>query len=78
MKPRSLDGMAHRTGWTISAARKVHPGPKNVGMKEASEGEIGTHLDDLTAESEKQLQQVEVCGDKMKVFVPFSLEEKGT
>ncbi len=25
--------MAHRTGWTISAARKVHPDPKNEQMK---------------------------------------------
>ncbi len=78
MKPQSLDGMAHRTGWTISAAREVHPDPNDVRMMKARGGKIGTHLDDLTAESETEIQSVEVCGDQMKVFVPFSLEEKGT
>ncbi len=78
MKPRSLDGMAHRTGWTISAARKVHPDPKDVGMKKASEGEIGTHADDFTTDSGRGIHSVGVCGDTMKGDVPFSLEEKGT
>ncbi len=30
MKPQSLDGTAHRTGRTISAARKVPPDPKDA------------------------------------------------
>ncbi len=53
MKPQSLDGMAHRTGGTISAARKVGADPKNVGMEKASDGIIGTHADDFMAESER-------------------------
>ncbi len=27
---------------------------------------------------QRRIKNVEVCGDQMKVFVPFSLEEKGT
>ncbi len=30
MKPQSLDGTAHRTGWTISAARRERPDPKDA------------------------------------------------
>ncbi len=66
MKPQSLDGMAHRTGWTISAARKVHPNPKDVRMMKARDGKIGTHADHFMAVSERKIQRVEVCGDQMK------------
>ncbi len=47
-------------------------------MKKVHDPEIGTHRDDFAAESERKLQRVEVCSDKMEGFVPFSLEEKGT
>ncbi len=56
MKPQSLDGMASRTGWTISAARKVHPDPMDVGMKKARDGEIRIQADDFAAESERRIQ----------------------